>query len=103
MTDRTAHTDGGAPLDETPAPQTTDIRMAGYADDERDQTTIRRVWTTRFSQNRNLVIIAGVIALVAVVALVLWSRGSNAARDKQAVNEEEDEHGEAEGKEVELS
>jgi len=77
--------------------------MAGYADDERDQTTIRRVWTTRFSQNRNLVIIAGVIALVAVVALVLWSRGSNAARDKQAVNVEEDEHGEGEGKEVELS
>lgn len=105
MTDKNAHTDGGPPLDETPASNTRAIRMAGYIDDEQGQTTIKRVWIARFSQNRNLVIIVVAVALVAVLAVVLWSRGSSAKQSVSMNAKEagEGEHGEGEGQEVELS
>ena len=74
-----------------------------------DETTVRKVWVTRLSQNRNLLIIAGAFLAIAIVALILWSR-SESASTKTAVSvktEHGDEHGESgeheEGKEVELS
>ena len=97
--------DGVPRHDETTTSQSTNIQMAGYADDERGQTTIKRVWITRFSENRNLMIIAGSVVLVAVLALIIWSRGGSAARDKQSVSVDVKEGAEhqGEGTEVELS
>lgn len=68
-----------------------------------DRTLIKQARVTRFSENRNLIIILGVIAIVAVLALVMWSL-SDAGGSKTNVtvkSEEGDDHGDEHGEEGE--
>lgn len=73
--------------------------------DRKDETLVKRVWITD-SRNRNLLITAGVIALVASLALVLWSRGGSEKTSVNVSAGEKGEHGEegvhGEGREIEL-
>lgn len=82
---------------------------SGDRPDGKDETPVRQIWVTRFSRNRNLLIIAGALAVAVVIGLILWSRGDNTGGSKIAAEvktEHADEHGEGEheeGKTVELS
>lgn len=80
---------------------------------QNDETFVRRVSITRLSRNRNLLLIIGALAIVVVLALILWSRNDGGKKiaanikteqgdeHKEGEHEEGEEH--EEGKEVELS
>lgn len=74
--------------------------------DGSDDTRVRRSWIARFSDNRNLLIVAGAVVLALVLALILWAGKDSAISNDQkagAEAETDDEHGAGEASEVELS
>ncbi|MGA9768062.1 MAG: efflux RND transporter periplasmic adaptor subunit [Blastocatellia bacterium] len=108
MSDNITHKDSSRDSlgDRKAAPVNSGPERTGEAESHGNEPQVKRV-RVKDSRNRNLFIIAGVIAVVVILALMLWPRGSGS--DKTTVNVsagEKDEHGEEggheEGKEVEL-
>ena len=115
MTDHITHKDSDRnPPDDQNVKRITHSSERIYDPEAYDSDkVVRRTWITRGSQNRNLLIIAGAVVLLIVLAFLLWPGGGDSKKiaanikteqgdeHKEGEHEEGEEH--EEGKEVELS
>jgi len=110
MSEHNTHKDSDiAPLDDKHVKQINHrVERREGLDSYDGDTVVRRTWITGASQNRNLLLIGGAVAILVVLALIFWPRGGDSKKITANVNSEQaeghEEGGEhEEGNTVELS